>query len=524
MMKTTTRNCLLAFLVALAIVGFQLKEEAKLNDMVPLPPLSPPAVVTTATARIAANNNSSHIHSSNLNCDCNNISITCLTSSIETNNQCPLAVEEEDADTEDVSKQLRDLSKALDCHLQEEYAAAKRRHTRRRGRVRLRHRRQDHDLDDSAAPTKKKRVNFFSCAVGNHENFLPLYAFFALSSSSASSTNSTTTTSTTPNDDATVAAVPTAVPTPPAIVEMVVENRIEFIQRNARSLSWLLTNFGKDSICVREYSDDPQIVHQRTKQKYNIVQQRMKVVWKNTWRYFEIPVRKAHYTYIGDVDLLLTEDPSVDPYRLQQMEYFQLPYSNIVRRNSTRLTGLMLIETDQFYNTPELLKAQRTVDPISGDEEVWYNIVKQSGIGLPTINPSSSTTTTNTNGNTTTTTTSSNNNIDNNKLDLFLQWYRPEHGLHLSLNRGPTTKMCIVDWGYYGKSLRDTPRHVPSGQESWCQILSTPRLREYLCNDPRGYEIFKDRMEVAQQQVNSNMTGRPKGYTQCQDTARKAKA
>merc|ERR1719162_2462708 len=106
--------------------------------------------------------------------------------------------------------------------------------------------------------------------------------------------------------------------------------------------------------------------------------------------------------------------------RFKQMEFFCLPYSNIVRDydvepEKRRLTGVMLVETERFY-TPALIKAQATVNAIGNDEMFLYKIVVEAGIGIP----------------------------DPNTTDDLIR-YRPLHGTHLSLSRGPPKKMCQTD-------------------------------------------------------------------------------
>jgi len=46
----------------------------------------------------------------------------------------------------------------------------------------------------------------------------------------------------------------------------------------------------------------------------------------------------AKYSYISDIDILLMESPISDAMKLEQMKQYNLPYSNIIRPNTTRLT------------------------------------------------------------------------------------------------------------------------------------------------------------------------------------------
>jgi hypothetical protein len=146
----------------------------------------------------------------------------------------------------------------------------------------------------------------------------------------------------------------------------------------------------------------------------------------------EPPVVSANYTYLGDTDILLTESV-LTPMRLQQMEHFGIPYSNIIRPNTKRLTGVMLLKTDEFY-TPTLLEKQGKSQGTTG--ATMYHLVKSSDLGLPkTVNKSDNWTT-----------------------------YRPIHELHLSTNRGPGKRMC----------------HDHLMREPLCQMMDGA---DYLCHD-----------------------------------------
>ena len=231
------------------------------------------------------------------------------------------------------------------------------------------------DEEQDTVENNKIDVNFFSSAVGEkYESLIPLYAFYALSSHQSLTSR--------------------------AFVEIIVTDS------HNRSLAWLEYSFSiydnvdtVGAICVRDY------IHDHSN--------RTKVT--NTWRYLEVPYQPAIYTYIGDVDIFLTESV-LDEKRMEQMQVFDLPYSNIVRDYNSkprRLTGLMLVETERFY-TPALIKAQANVDARGNDEAFLYNIVEESGIGVP---PSNST--------------------------HPLLTYRPSHGTHLSHNRGPNMRLCL---------------------------------------------------------------------------------
>merc|ERR1711862_359937 len=162
-----------------------------------------------------------------------------------------------------------------------------------------------------------------------------------------------------------------------AVGEIVVLNRMDFITRHFRALYWLQKRFSYNNtkaLCVREYS--------RNHGNRTMV--------TNTWRFLEVPYLKSKYTYIGDIDVFITESV-LHPKRFEQMKEFGLPYSNVVRDyygEPRRLTGLILIKNEDFY-TKELLKAQETVDARGNDEAFLYNIVVEAGLGIPPENSTS---------------------------------------------------------------------------------------------------------------------------------------
>jgi len=96
----------------------------------------------------------------------------------------------------------------------------------------------------------------------------------------------------------------------------------------------------------------------------------------------------------------------------------------------------MLVHTQNFY-MPHLLEIQQNISAIGiPDEVLLYNIVNASGIGMPPTTHALSTAP-----------------------------YRPLHGVHLSLSRGPGKPLCHDDF-------RQT--------ELWCPLLSTRHLQEYV--------------------------------------------
>lgn len=253
---------------------------------------------------------------------------------------------------------------------------------------------------------KKKTVNFLSCAVGEkYENVLPMYALYALTSNNNS------------------------------VVEMVVVNSTDFTNRKKGPLSWIskFANKKSGAICVRDYDKD----HSK------------RTGISNTWRFLEVPYVKANYTYLADVDIYLRESV-LQSKRLEQMSFFNLPYSNCIRPNTTRLTGVMLVETEKFYTT-SLIKAQQEVDFSKGenDEVVLYKLANATH-GLPTDAA-----------------------FANTSEEKAMAAYRPVHGIHLSYNRGPGKGLCQINY----KTITN-------------ELFALPELNDFLCHDQSAYDML----------------------------------
>jgi len=253
--------------------------------------------------------------------------------------------------------------------------------------------------------TEKYEINFFAAPLGKtYEMLVPFYAFFALSSNIN------------------------------AIVEIVVQNRTAYILEYARALKWLLNEHGQ-SLCIRNFQAPIETLPHLT---------------RNTARFFEVPVVSSKYTYIGDTDILMFESAVYDSRRLQQMAFYNLPYSNVVRHGTKRLTGLMFVDTEKYYSEAFKKMIKNFTNPeyklwIGNDEAILYSMVE--GVhGLPsTVKDASNS----------------------------LMGYRPSHGLHLSPNR------------LHNKNLG-----ISSNIHEWCRILSARSIADFSCSHPAGCTVL----------------------------------
>lgn len=252
-------------------------------------------------------------------------------------------------------------------------------------------------------PGKSFNINFFSYASE------PYYPWLALNAYSALANN------------------------PNSAVEIVVENRINFLKASGYCLSKILT-LVDGYICVREYEWSKNTTWKRTV--------------PNTPRFMEVPHLNSNYTYIGDIDIVYSESV-LTAARLKQMERFNLPYSNVVRLNTQRLTGVMLVRTADFYTPAYLAKQQEFLHgnpsiAAENDEHVLYLMCEQVH-GLPHQNRS------------------------------FDSTHRPVHGLHLSPSRGVFSRRTFP---------------LPELRGQWCPVLTLPKLMSVLAACPCMRTVF----------------------------------
>lgn len=117
------------------------------------------------------------------------------------------------------------------------------------------------------------------------------------------------------------------------------------------------------------------------------------------------------YVYIGDVDfLIIRENPSLLDGHKTHLNKIDVPYSNALRANSTRLTGLHFIKVKEYYQKMEPLIQTYLKKPnllykqckyLNNDEEFLYRFIKK-GIGFGKVRK---------------------------------HHYRPPHGFHIGIGR-----------------------------------------------------------------------------------------
>ena len=139
----------------------------------------------------------------------------------------------------------------------------------------------------------------------------------------------------------------------------------------------------------------------------------------NTYRFFEVPETKATYTFTMDVDVMLLEN--IVP-RYEKMWPAGLAINNIIRPRTTRLTGMHMVRSEQYF-TAELLAQQALTyakKPRNMNDEVVLHDMVRSCHTLPPTD---------------------------------FQW-RPILGIHFSPNRGPHKRMSLKTSREYAKVFR----------------------------------------------------------------------
>ena len=167
----------------------------------------------------------------------------------------------------------------------------------------------------------------------------------------------------------------------------IVVNRKEYIKENQEALNELVKVMGY-RFKIRE---------EKLNQKADVS------------RFLLQPTTKCDYTYISDIDILITEN-SIEKYYNKIFSTIKLPYSNVKRGDGPLLTGTFCVDTEKYYtqNMKSLMNSFNNKNlQNQRDECVLFDIVSKVH-GLPTTS-----------------------------MNQDMQKYRPIHGIHTSLNRPP---------------------------------------------------------------------------------------
>lgn len=205
---------------------------------------------------------------------------------------------------------------------------------------------------------------FFTCATGFYQNFVMPYVYFA------------------------------ALHNPSSRFEFIVGDADDFNEKHKGSLTWL----------ERELAVVPKI--------RGLDSSAPQPKRPNSIRFVNEPEQEARFVYIGDVDIMIVED-----ILAWHRPIFEagLPYSNIIRPNAKRLSGLHLASYEHHYPLPSI---DDLIKEVANDEALLYRIVERKG-----------------------------NLYAQEKYDALVKG-RPAHGIHMSLNRLPFSSATErVSWG-----------------------------------------------------------------------------
>lgn len=248
---------------------------------------------------------------------------------------------------------------------------------------------------DKNPGTTPASLLFYSCANRCYEDFVPLYAYFALRS------------------------------TPGAIAEFGLENSAIFRRENSKNLEFLNNRFGKNRVNLFDvdWSDSAN-----------------QPILPNSVRFINQPHSRARYVYVGDIDIVIL-DENLFMSHLRFMERRRLRYSNSVRPDTLRMSGLHFSEFDALYPLPDISDLEwRTMN----DECLLYEIVRRRGHIIQDA-----------------------------------EWFRPVHGIHISPNRTPnrilddTGRTVRPGWGIepYASAWRQA--RIEDGFAAFIRTLST---------------------------------------------------
>lgn len=255
----------------------------------------------------------------------------------------------------------------------------------------------------------KPPLLFYTTATRHYLPFLPIYVYFASLSN------------------------------PGATFEFVVDDVAECERIYRRALAFLREEMGVEIHLSEPGPDAP------------------RVAIDNTYRFVLEPQCKADFVYIGDVDIMIVEDVWEKHKTIFEKG---LPYSNIVRPNSIRLSGLHFTRYDALYPLPRF---DDILEQHENDEEVLYQIVKRQGhlARQPEIDA--------------------------------VGIGRPQHGIHMSLNRIPfSDAVAKLQWGIGWDVV-----------QKYQQIMSREDFLPFVSTLPFGSRRFLANLYFIQQGVTA---------------------
>jgi len=183
---------------------------------------------------------------------------------------------------------------------------------------------------------------------------------------------------------------------------------------------------------TKDYKKSLNFIQQNISENFKLTEVDFGDAIPNTVRFIHEPVTKAKFVYISDIDIFFT-DKNITDIHLKLMSETGQDFSNIVRPNTTKLTGLHFTKWDSYYPLP--MQRDATLDKIN-DEMALYLLVTQKTGKEP-------------------------------RKDLDIGKFRPVHGIHCSPNRTIDSKK--ISWGineYRIKRWKEL-----TGSQEWKDLL-----------------------------------------------------
>jgi uncharacterized protein (DUF2132 family) len=151
---------------------------------------------------------------------------------------------------------------------------------------------------------------------------------------------------------------------PDSRVEVIVDDLAYVEETYGEELSWANKTF-PDQFLIRENTKKINDSHFR--------------LIRNALRFLEEPTIKSKYTYIGDIDILLTE--SIPAYHIDKMEADGIPFSNQIKRDNgyPMLTGLHFYKTDEYEKVYNRLDEYYNRLPIFRcDQQLLFHMMEEN--------------------------------------------------------------------------------------------------------------------------------------------------
>lgn len=146
---------------------------------------------------------------------------------------------------------------------------------------------------------------------------------------------------------------------PDSLIEICVEDDIRYKTEQEKTLKYLYDKFG-DQILIRtsEYPNTPA-----------------------TARFISDVVSETEYVYISDIDFIILKGDIVEKH-VTHMKETGLPYSNMVRGDTKRMTGVHFTRRDSYYPVDRMPRILALAKKLS-DEEILYYVVLSKNLPLP---------------------------------------------------------------------------------------------------------------------------------------------